>query len=238
MTGSRSHALHPHLNIAIDGPAGAGKSTIAKRIASCLGAVYIDTGAMYRACALKALRLGVSMSDEPQMQEMMRNTQIGFCMSCGSQRILLDGEDVTDFIRTPEVTKGSSDIARSEAVRHCLVDLQREIARRGDVVMDGRDIGSHVLRDARYKFFLTASDHVRANRRLIENQQKHLGLQTYDEVLADIRYRDIQDSTRKVSPLVRADDAVMIDTSDMDVEEVVRELLSRIEEKPAEASPC
>ena len=238
MIDTNPNSLHTYLNIAIDGPAGAGKSTVAKRIASLLGAVYIDTGAMYRACALKALRSGVSMTDDFQMEQLMGDTRIEFGMSLGNQRIVLDGEDVTDLIRTPEVTKGSSDIARSEVVRRCLVDLQRQIARTTDVVMDGRDIGSHVLPDARYKFFLTASDRVRADRRLRENQQRHIGLQTYDEVLADIRYRDMQDSTRKFSPLVRAEDAELIDTGEMDVDAVVHVLLSRIDGKPAGSSSC
>jgi cytidylate kinase len=219
------------LNIAIDGPAGAGKSTIARRIASILGAVYIDTGAMYRACALKAIASDIPMSDEDRIAGMMDTTTVEFLPSGGVQRILLDGEDVTDHIRTPEVTKGSSDIARSAAVRHRLVELQRAIARDTDVVMDGRDIGSHVLPDARFKFYLTASDHVRAMRRLQENMGKRSTGEpalTLDGVLADIRYRDQQDSTRAITPQIKAEDAIEIDTSELDIDQVVEILLSRI----------
>lgn len=224
-----------HLNIAIDGPAGAGKSTIARRIAAIMDAVYIDTGAMYRACALKALRNGLPMSDEVRIARMMENTSVEFRPHNGLQRVLLDGEDVTDFIRSPEVTKGSSDIARSAAVRSRLVILQRAIARETDVVMDGRDIGSHVLPDARFKFFLTASDEVRAMRRLQENIVRNNGKDsradppTFDEVLADIRYRDKQDSTREISPLTRAEDAIEVDTSELDIDQVVEILLSHVQ---------
>jgi cytidylate kinase len=227
------HSGHP-LNIAIDGPAGAGKSTIAKRVAEALGAIYIDTGAMYRACALKAIRSGIPMSDTGGIARMMEETAVEFRASDGIQRVFLDGADVTGFIRSPEVTKGSSDIARIAEVRHRLVALQRAIARTRDVVMDGRDIGTHVLPDAEFKFFLTATDKVRAMRRLQEGIDKgNTGkpgdcAPTYDEVLADIRYRDIQDSTRAISPLIRAADAMEIDTSDMGIEQVVEVLLSRI----------
>lgn len=216
------------LNIAIDGPAGAGKSTVARRIATVLGAVYIDTGAMYRACALKALRLDIPMSDEGLIARMMEDTSVEFHPSNGLQRILLDGEDVTDLIRSPEVTRGSSDIAKAASVRRRLVELQRAIARDTDVVMDGRDIGSHVLPDARYKFFLTASDRVRALRRLKENIARGEDALTLDEVLAEIRFRDRQDSTRAISPLTRAADAIEIDTSELNIEQSVEILLAHI----------
>ncbi len=229
MTGCEDRPVPIRLNIAIDGPAGAGKSTIARRIAIRFGAIYIDTGAMYRACALKAIRRGISMTDEGQLCLMMADTGIEFRLVDGVQRIFLDGEDVSDSIRTPEVTRGSSDIATSRTVRRCLVEIQRGIARAADVVMDGRDIGSHVLPDARFKFFLTASDDVRAERRLQENRDRGTGSLSFTEVLADIRYRDRQDSTREISPLTRASDAVLIDTSDMDIDAVVREISTRID---------
>ncbi len=215
-------------SIAIDGPAGAGKSTVARCLALRLGMAYVDTGAMYRACALKAIRHGVSMEDEAALTELMEHTRIVFCTVEGEQHVFMDGEDVSQAIRTPEVTRGSSDIAKSPVVRENMVALQRRIAQRDAVVMDGRDIGSHVLPDALHKFFLIASPEVRAQRRLRENKEKKAGLQAYEEVLADIRYRDLQDSTRAVSPLIRARDAIEIDTSGYGIEEVVELLLAHI----------
>lgn len=215
-------------SIAIDGPAGAGKSTVARSLALRLGMAYIDTGAMYRSCALKAIRSGVSMEDEAALTDMMEHTQISFRLVNGEQHVFMDGEDVSLDIRTPDVTRGSSDIAKSPVVRENMVALQRRIARREAVVMDGRDIGSHVLPDARHKFFLTATPEVRAQRRLRENREKKAGLQEYEAVLADLRYRDLQDSTRAVSPLIRAQDAIEIDTSGHGIDAVVEILLGYI----------
>ena len=215
-------------SIAIDGPAGAGKSTVARCLALRLGMAYVDTGAMYRACALKAIRTGVPMEDEAALTALMEHTRIAFRPVDGEQHVFMDGEDVSQAIRTPDVTRGSSDIAKSPVVRENMVALQRRIAQCDAVVMDGRDIGSHVLPDARHKFFLIASPEVRAQRRLLENKTKKAGLQQYEEVLADIRYRDLQDSTRAVSPLVRAPDAIEIDTSSYGIEEVVEILMDHI----------
>ncbi|MBP7401076.1 MAG: (d)CMP kinase [Clostridia bacterium] len=226
--GSVSATDAGRLNVAVDGPAGAGKSTIARMLAERLGIIYIDTGAMYRACAVKAIRAGIPLDDEPRLERMMLQTRIDFVPVGQVQRVMLDGEDVTEAIRTPDATRGSSDIARSRAVRGRLVEMQRGIARSADVVMDGRDIGSVVLPDAPYKFFLTATDEVRATRRLMENRQKGTGLQEYEEVLSDLRYRDRQDSTRELSPLLRVPDAVLIDTSCMDADAVVEKILEYI----------
>lgn len=228
MSGNCHFAPDAVFHIAIDGPAGAGKSTVARILAARLGLTYIDTGAMYRACALKAIRAGVDMADENALATMMNHTTIGFENVNREQRILLDGADVSVEIRTAEVTKGSSDIAKSAIVRHKMVDLQRQIAAGCGVVMDGRDIGSHVLPDARFKFFLTARPETRACRRLLENQRNHTGMRDYQSVLDDIRYRDLQDSTRAISPLLRADDAVEVETSDHDIETVVEILIAHI----------
>jgi cytidylate kinase len=223
-------------SIAIDGPAGAGKSTVARCLALRLGMAYVDTGAMYRACALKAIRNGVPMEDESALTDLMTHTQIAFRPVEGEQHVFMDGEDVSQAIRTPDVTRGSSDIAKSPVVRENMVALQRRIAQRDAVVMDGRDIGSHVLPDARHKFFLIASPEVRALRRLRENKAKNAGLVEYEEVLADIRYRDLQDSTRAVSPLIRAQDAIEIDTSDIGIEEVVEILLDHIRQNDSKSA--
>ncbi len=229
MSRHESGTLRAACQIAVDGPAGAGKSTVARILASRLGLVYIDTGAMYRACALKAIRNGVAMADEHALAKMMTNTAIGFQAVGDAQHIFLDGTDVSIEIRTIEVTKGSSDIAKSPIVRQKMVDLQRQIAKDTGVVMDGRDIGSHVLPAARFKFFLTARPETRACRRLLENRRQKTGAQDFQSVLDDIRYRDRQDSTRTLSPLLRAADAIEIDTSDLGIDAVVEWMVAYID---------
>ncbi len=217
--------------VAIDGPSGAGKSTIAKRSAQILGFVYIDTGAMYRAAALACLKENINIKETPEKAiEVVNNISIDIDYINGEQRIFLNGEDVSDKIRTPEVSMGASDVSAIGAVREKLVSLQRELAGTKNVIMDGRDIGTHVLPDADVKIFLTASSEVRAERRFKELIEK--GAQVlYEDVLADIIKRDKQDETREVSPLRRAEDAVLADTSELTFDESVKLVLDLINEK-------
>ena len=204
------------IRIAIDGPGGAGKSTIAKLVAGRLQIEYIDTGAMYRAIALKALRAGVSEDDTDALDEMLAGTTVDF----DSGRILLDGEDVSEDIRTQEVSMAASDYSKLAAVRSKLVALQREIAAGKSVVMDGRDIGSNVLPDAELKIYLTADPMVRAKRRydeMIENGKEA----DLDQIYREMVERDYQDMHRELNPLTQAEDAVLLDTSPLDRKSVV-----------------
>lgn len=217
--------------IALDGPSGAGKSTIAKTVARKLSFVYIDTGAMYRAAALACLRQGVDIKANPQQAiDIVNNISIDIDYVDGEQRIFLDTEDVSEKIRTPEVSMGASDVSAIGAVREKLVALQRQLAGTKNVIMDGRDIGTHVLPDADVKVFLTASPEIRAERRYKELIEKGTNT-TMAEVLADIKRRDEQDSTRAVSPLRRADDAVELDTSLLTFDESVESVLELINNK-------
>lgn len=215
------------LQVAIDGPAGAGKSTYARALAQMLGAIYLDTGAMYRAVGLKALREGVSTQDEKAVGALVERTDILVVFKDGGQAVLLDGEDVTGLIRTPEVSMAASDVSRWPGVRRRLVALQQQIAGRRDVVMDGRDIGTTVLPDAQFKFFVTASPEVRARRRQAELKQKGIE-KPFEECLRDIEDRDRQDSSRAASPLVVADGAEVVDTSDRSADEVVKYLMGKV----------
>ena len=209
-------------SIAVDGPAGAGKSTISKKIAEKNNLIYIDTGAMYRACALKALRSGISCSDPDSVEKMIKDTQISFIGHKAAERkIYLDGEDVSGLIRSPEVSRGASDISALASVRISMVDLQRAMAEGNDVILDGRDIGTYVLPDADLKIYLTASVEERARRRLDEMQSKGDFSATMEEVRKDIEYRDYNDSHRELAPLRKADDAVEIDTTGLSIEQVV-----------------
>ena len=202
--------------IAIDGPSGAGKSTIAKRVAAELAIDYIDTGAMYRAVGLKMLRLGIPMEENETLFEMLANTDVDF----SEGRVYLDGEDVSDLIRTQEVSKAASDCSAFATVRRKLVELQQAMGKRKSVIMDGRDIGTVVLKDAEYKFYLTATAEERAMRRFKELQAKG-STDTYEKVLEDVNKRDYNDMHRDVDPLRQAEDAVLIDSTDMSIEEVV-----------------
>jgi len=214
------------INIAIDGPAGAGKSTVAKAIAGKLGIIHLDTGAMYRAAALAAVRKGVSPLDEKAVVAMLP-IDIDVQYKDGAQRVLLEGEDVTEVIREHSISQAASDISKIKQVRLMLVDIQRKIAEKNDVVMDGRDIGTFVLPNADYKFYLTAAPEVRARRRL--NQLKEMGQDgDYEEILKSILIRDENDSKREFAPLKKAEDAVLIDSTYMSVEEVVQTILSAI----------
>lgn len=212
------------LVIAIDGPVGSGKSTAARRVAEMLGYTYIDTGAMYRAVALKALRAKLPM-DGTEKLALAASARIdlraGSAENGGTQRVLLDGEDVTAAIRTPEVSQAASKIAVIEGVRRVLVAEQRRAGASGGVVMEGRDIGSVVFPDAQLKVFLTASDEIRARRRWIEHQQKGDAVDLA-RTLEEIRERDRRDATREHSPLIRAEGAVFVDSTAMEPEEVAR----------------
>ena len=211
------------INIAIDGPAGAGKSTAAKALAAKLGIVYVDTGAMYRALALKAVRLGIDPADEEKVLPFLPETKVDISYQNGSQHIFLDGEDVSTLIRTEKVSQAASMISTLPCVRQKLTFLQREIAKSRSIVMDGRDIGTVVLPDADYKFFITASPEERAKRRYLEYKSKGtLAERTFDDILKEINIRDFRDSHREAAPLRAAEDAVVIDTSNMNIDETVK----------------
>lgn len=224
----RRNSFLTRINIAIDGPAGAGKSTVAKNISKALGIIYLDTGAMYRTVALKAILSGIDTADAGRLASLAGNINLRMEHNGNEQRIFLDGEDVTDKIRTPEVSIGASNVAVIPAVRIEMVKLQREIAEKNDVVMDGRDIGTYVLPDAKYKFFLTASLEERGKRRFEELNGKGMSGMTLDEVKKDIAFRDKNDSSRAFAPLSKAPDAIEIDTTDMNPQQVVEEILARI----------
>ena len=211
--------------IALDGPSGAGKSTIARLAAKRLGFSCLDTGAMYRCVAYLALKDGVSLDDEQKLGELARTACISFEHEAGDpapSRVLIDGLDVTSAIRTGEVDRAVARVASVPEVRRALVDQQRRIGRQGNYVVDGRDIGSTVFPDAEVKLFVTASAEERAHRRVAQNLARGVGDTDYDKVLADIIKRDEQDTHRAESPLHRADDAVLLDTSGRTVKECVR----------------
>ncbi len=216
-------------SVAIDGPAGAGKSTVAKRIAKRLGIIYVDTGAMYRALGLKALRLGIEPSDIENVLPMLPGTDISLDHIDGVQHIFLDGEDVSGLIRTEEVSQAASKISAIREVREKLVELQQALAEKTSVVMDGRDIGTVVLPHAKYKFYVTASAEVRAERRYREYEEKgKLDGRSYENILAEIIERDDRDMNREVTPLRPAEDSVIIDTSDLGIEESVAAVLEKM----------
>ncbi|MGX8774599.1 MAG: (d)CMP kinase [Bacillota bacterium] len=209
--------------IAIDGPSGAGKSTIAKAVARALDIDYIDTGAMYRAVGYKMDKGGVPFEECDALDAMLESTDIDFV----SGDIYLDGEVVNSLIRTPEVSMLASRCSALASVREKLVEIQRAMGQKKSIIMDGRDIGTNVLKDAEYKIYLTASAEERANRRFKELQEKGEN-QTYEEVLADIKQRDYNDMSRELNPLRKADDAVELDTTGMTVDEVVAAVLEII----------
>jgi len=213
------------LVVAIDGPVGAGKSTVAKLVARKLGYLYVDTGAMYRAVALKALRLGMDINDPIVMAMLAEATDIQLQQQGdGSVRVFLDGEDVTEAIRTPEVSEASSIVSAHEGVRKVLAERQKAMAELGGVVMEGRDIQTVIAPDAEVKIFLTASLEERAKRRWLELQQKGISV-SYEEVLQEVKERDERDKTRAIAPLRKAPDAVEIDTTGMTPEEVAEKIV-------------
>lgn len=218
------------ISVAIDGPAGAGKSTISRRAAKEIGFLYVDTGALYRAIGLYALRHRVDMDEKRAVDEMLKAIQVELAFVEGEQRVLLCGEDVSSKIRTPEVSMAASRVSAIPEVRAFLFDLQKEIARTHNVVMDGRDIGTVVLPDAQVKIFLTASPEERARRRHAEMLEKGQTAD-YEAVLEDIRRRDYQDSHRAIAPLVPAENAVLVDTTGNTLEQSVQQLTNIIKER-------
>ena len=217
-------------SIALDGPGGAGKSTIAKQVAKQKGIVYVDTGAMYRAIALYMLKNNVDIHNEEMVVAQLENVDIKLEYRDGVQCVILNGEDVSTAIRTGEVSMAASTTSAYKQVRAFLMDTQRNVAKTTSVIMDGRDIGTVVLPDAQVKIFLSADSRVRAQRRFAELQAK--GDNTpFEEVLADIEKRDWQDINRKEAPLRQADDAILLDTSDLDFEQAVQAVLDIIDEK-------
>ncbi len=214
------------INVAIDGPAGAGKSTIAKAAAKELGFIYVDTGALYRTIALSAVRCG-AVSDNEKIINMLNDitVKLGFADD-GSQCVYLNGEDVSSLIRTPEISMAASKVSAIPEVRAFLLDLQRDIAKENHVIMDGRDIASVVLPDAKPKIFLFASPECRADRRYKELVEKGEDV-TYEDVLADVNRRDYQDSHREIAPLKPTEESVMADTSELDLQQSI-ELIIRI----------
>lgn len=207
------------VNIAIDGPAGAGKSTIAKAVAKELEFIYVDTGAMYRAMALHLLRQGIVPGEEAQMDAACENAEISIVYENGAQQVLLNGENVTGDLRREEVGNMASVSSARPRIREKLVELQRVLASQTDVVMDGRDIGTCVLPDADVKIYLTASARTRALRRCRELEEKGVSC-VLEEIEAEINDRDYRDMTREISPLRKAEDAVLVDSSEMSIEEV------------------
>lgn len=219
------------ISVAIDGPAGAGKSSVAKAVSKKMGYVYIDTGAMYRAVGLYAIRNALdTRNSDGALVKALDNIDIAIEYVAGEQHIILNGEDVSSLIRTPEVSMAASNVATVKEVRDKLVSLQRIMAKKSNVIMDGRDIGTNVLKDANIKIFLTTSAEKRAQRRYDELMLKGEKVD-YDEVLADVIKRDKNDSERKESPLRVAEDAVLIDNGDMNLEESVEYIFNFIQER-------
>lgn len=223
--------MNGHYAIAIDGPSGAGKSTIARAAAKHFGFIYVDTGAIYRTVGLAAYRGGIDRRDASAVEALLPQLEIAMRYTdAGEQHMYLNGEDVTALIREPEISICASDVAALPSVRAFLMELQRRMARENSVIMDGRDIGTVVLPDAEVKIFLTASAEARARRRLLELEQKGMK-QSFDEVLRDIKYRDEQDSHRAAAPLKKAEDAIAVDTSELNFDESLELVVKIIRQK-------
>lgn len=212
--------------IAIDGPGGAGKSTIARLVAAKLGITYVDTGAMYRAAAVFLNRRGIDKDDDKSIEKAVSDMNITF----SNERVLLNGEDVSKKIRENDVSKMASEYSANPAVRDKLTALQRQMGKTVSLVMDGRDIGSNVFKDAKYKFYLTASPEIRAERRYKELKERGEQIE-FSKILEDIKTRDERDMNRKLNPLKIADGAVLVDSTDINIDEVVEKILSNIEER-------
>lgn len=217
-------------NVAIDGPAGAGKSTIAKSVAAELNFIYVDTGAMYRAIALYLIRNGIKADESAKISEKCKEAQVSIQYVDGKQVVLLNGEDVNPYIRTEEVGNMASASSTNPDVRAQLLDLQRDLAAKNDVIMDGRDIGTNILPGAQVKIYLTASIEVRAKRRYNELIAKGMKCDL-KEIEKDIAERDERDMNREIAPLKQAEDAVFLDTSDMGIEEVKNTIIELIRSK-------
>lgn len=212
-----------YINIAIDGPSGAGKSTMAKAFAAKFGFIYVDTGALYRSIGLYAKRNGISLSDIADTVKLLSEIKLQLKYENNGQRVILNGEDVSDLIRTPEISMYASAVSAIPEVRSFLLDLQRDIAKNNNVIMDGRDIGTVILPNADVKIYLTASPEERAKRRYKELIEKGMDV-NYDDVLSDIIKRDNNDSSRDIAPAKPADDAVMFNNSQLTVEESLRRI--------------
>lgn len=221
------------INVAIDGPAGAGKSSIARAVAKRLGYIYVDTGALYRAVGVYSLRNGVDTKNAEAVAGTLPHIRVELKFQDGVQHVFLNGEDVSEEIRTPPASMAASDVSAVPAVRQFLFDLQRDIAAKNDCIMDGRDIGTVVLPDAQVKIFLTASPEARAKRRFLELQQKG-AKDTYEEVLADLVQRDYNDSHRAVAPLKPAEDGIIVDNSGLALDDSIEQVLAVIREALAE----
>lgn len=217
-------------SVAIDGPAGAGKSSIAKLAAKRLGFIYVDTGALYRALGYAAIRTNTNISNEGELHSFLSSVKVELSFKDGVQLVLVNGEDVSDKIRTPEASMAASNISKIPLVREYLLDLQRNIANTNKVIMDGRDIGTVILPNADVKIFLTASPQVRADRRYKELLEKGEEVD-YNRTLEDIIKRDYQDSHRDVAPLKPAEDSIYIDTSELSFDESVEKIIQVIEAK-------
>ncbi|MDD6826801.1 MAG: (d)CMP kinase [Oscillospiraceae bacterium] len=217
-----------NINVAIDGPAGAGKSSIAKAVAKSTGYIYADTGALYRSVAYYTINKGISPSDKAAVVSLLDGLEIKLEYIDGQQRVIVAGEDVSDKIRTPEVSMGASVVSAIPEVREFLFDLQKKIASENNIIMDGRDIGTVVLPEAQLKIFLTASAEERARRRFAELKETE-GI-TFENILEDIIRRDENDMNRTVSPLKQADDAILVDTTKMTIDEVIALLEKMIRE--------
>ncbi len=216
--------------VAIDGPSGAGKSTISRRLAEKLQFIYVDTGALYRAIGLKFSRLGYDTDLACDIEAVLEDTVIDIKFIDGAQRVFLDGSDVSDDIRTPKASMMASAVSAKPSVREFLLDMQRDFAKSNNVIMDGRDIGTVVLPDAKVKIFLTASPEIRAQRRYKELLEKGMEV-VYEDVLADVIKRDYNDSHRDIAPLKPADDSVIADTSELNFDESVELLYNIVKEK-------
>ena len=217
-------------NIAIDGPGGAGKSSIAKAVSSELGFIYVDTGALYRAVGLSALKKGIDTKSTENVSDMLKNISVDLKFVDGEQRVMLNGEDVSKEIRLPEASMAASNVSAIPEVRSFLFDLQRKIARENNCIMDGRDIGTVVLPDAELKIFLTASADARAKRRYDELTAKGMDVK-YEDILADLNERDYQDTHREIAPLKAAEDAVLLDTTNLTFDEVKNKIKALAEER-------
>ena len=220
------------INVAVDGPAGAGKSSVSRLAAKALGFVYVDTGALYRAVGVNALRKNVDTRDKQAVAATLGDVSVDLVFEDGEQKVLLNGEDVSKEIRTPPASMAASDVSAVPEVRAFLFDLQRDIAKRTSCIMDGRDIGTVVLPDAQVKIFLTASPEERAKRRCLELEQKGTP-QKYEDVLAEINERDYNDSHREIAPLKPAEDSVLVDTTSLTIEEAVASIINTVKEKTA-----
>lgn len=225
-----ANRLKKQIQIAIDGPAAAGKSTIAKKTAELLGYTYVDTGAMYRAITYKALQENIDLQDEDKLTYLLKDTLIELKPSPDGQLVFLDNMAVTEEIRSKEVTASVSAVAAHATLREEMVKRQMEMGNNGSIVMDGRDIGTHVLKDAELKIFMSASVDERANRRYLENQNR--GIETnLEELKQEIALRDKLDSERQASPLIQADDAIFIDTTYLTVDEVSEKIMQLAKER-------